>query len=181
MRIQIQEALDSDLVGWQSLVSCWPFWWARWAKASDLRRLKPDKYRPASSCFTGQNYNWWKSQIWDCLWRSCSFMPAESSQVLIPWKHLLGWGGNYEIVASRRNILFFYKHLYIPRECMHIHAWGREGAGGGREKIPSSLHASAEPDTGLPSHDHEMMTRAGIKSQMLNQLSHPGAPREGTF
>ena len=35
---------------------------------------------------------------------------------------------------------------------------------------------SAEPDTGLEPTNHEIITQAKIKSQMLNQLNHPGAP-----
>ena len=47
----------------------------------------------------------------------------------------------------------------------------------GRERIQSRLHTiSMEPDEGLKLLSHEVMTRAETKSQMLNQLSHPGAP-----
>ena len=46
-----------------------------------------------------------------------------------------------------------------------------------RERIPSRLHAvSAEPDAGLRLTNCEVMTRAKMKSRMLNPLSHPGAP-----
>ena len=45
------------------------------------------------------------------------------------------------------------------------------------ERIPSGLHpVSAEPDVGLDLTNRAIMTRAEIKSRMLNQLSHPGAP-----
>ena len=41
---------------------------------------------------------------------------------------------------------------------------------------PGGLHTdSREPDAGLKLMNHEIMTWAKIKSQMLNQLSHPGA------
>ena len=51
---------------------------------------------------------------------------------------------------------------------------GRERS---REGIPSRLHGvSTDPDTGFDTTHHEIMTRAKIKSQMLDWLSHPGAP-----
>ena len=51
------------------------------------------------------------------------------------------------------------------------------GGGAGRQRIPSRLHIdSTEPDMGLNPTNCEIMTRAKIKSRMLNQLSHPGAP-----
>ena len=47
-----------------------------------------------------------------------------------------------------------------------------------RERIPSRLWAvSAEPPEGLKLMNHEIMMGAEIKSQVLNQLSHPGSPR----
>ena len=36
--------------------------------------------------------------------------------------------------------------------------------------------ASTEPDVGLELTNCEMVTWAEVKSQMFNQLSHPGAP-----
>ena len=53
---------------------------------------------------------------------------------------------------------------------------GRGETERGKERIPSRLHAvCAEPDMGLSLMNHE------IKSQMLNQLSHPGAPLATTL
>ena len=50
-----------------------------------------------------------------------------------------------------------------------------------REWIPSRFHAvSTEPDSGLDLGNHETMIWAKIKSQMPNQLSHPGTPRRRT-
>ena len=52
------------------------------------------------------------------------------------------------------------------------------GAGGEerREKIPSRLHAvRAEPAMGPEPPNCEITTRAEIKSQVLNWLSHPDA------
>ena len=49
---------------------------------------------------------------------------------------------------------------------MHEQGRGRERR---REKISSRLHAaSTEPDVGLKLTNHEIMTRAEIKSQRLN-------------
>ena len=46
-----------------------------------------------------------------------------------------------------------------------------------RERIPSRLHAvSVEPDAGRDPTNNEIMTRAKIKSWLLNRLSHPGTP-----
>ena len=51
--------------------------------------------------------------------------------------------------------------------------------GAGRERIPSGLHAvSREPNIGLKPRNHEIMTRAEIKSYLLNQLNHLGAPKQ---
>ena len=53
--------------------------------------------------------------------------------------------------------------------------WGR-GRERRRERIPSKLHAvGTEPDAGLNLTNCEIMTSAESKSQMHNQLSHPGA------
>ena len=49
-----------------------------------------------------------------------------------------------------------------------------------RENILSRLHTvSTKPDAGLEPTNHEIMTRAKIKSQTLHQLSQPGAPKVG--
>ena len=46
----------------------------------------------------------------------------------------------------------------------------------GRERIPSRFStAHAEPDVGLKLMNHEIVTWAEIKSQMLNRLGHTGA------
>ena len=53
---------------------------------------------------------------------------------------------------------------------MHKQRRGREREKG--ERIPSRLcTVSAEPDVGLDPTNHEIMTRAEIKSQTLNQVS----------
>ena len=58
----------------------------------------------------------------------------------------------------------------------------RGGAERGRERVPSRLCAvSAEPDVGLELTNRESRTGAKIKSQMLNQRSHPGTPTVGVF
>ena len=54
-----------------------------------------------------------------------------------------------------------------------MHVRRESGRGRGRESQAGSL-LSMEPDTAQP-HDPEIMTRAEIKSETLNQLSYPGA------
>ena len=55
--------------------------------------------------------------------------------------------------------------------------WGGGGAEGKgeREFWADSAH-STQPDLGAWSHNPEIMIWAETKSQMLNQLSHPGTP-----
>ena len=68
---------------------------------------------------------------------------------------------------------FFNVYLFL-RESESKHGRGRER---GRERIPSRLcTVSSEPDVGLKLINYEIMIWAEIKSQMLNQLSHPGTP-----
>ena len=70
--------------------------------------------------------------------------------------------------------------IYFERESVSTREWrkGREREGDReRERIPSRLcSVSTEPDMALDPTNHKIMTRAEIKSQPLNQLSHPGAP-----
>ena len=51
---------------------------------------------------------------------------------------------------------------------------GAERKGEGESQADSTINT--EPDIGLNLTNHEIMTKAKIKSQTLNQLSHPGAP-----
>ena len=47
-----------------------------------------------------------------------------------------------------------------------------------RERIPNRFHAvNMEPDVGLDSTNHVIMTLADIKSPTPNPLSHPGVPK----
>ena len=56
----------------------------------------------------------------------------------------------------------------------------REREREGRERIPTRFHAvRTEPKVGLKIMNCEIMTLAEIKSQMLNQLNHPGTPQVG--
>ena len=66
--------------------------------------------------------------------------------------------------------IFFLKILF--RE------WASRGTGRGRgrERIPSILCTEHGAQCGASSRNPEIMTWADIKSQMLNFLSHPGAP-----
>ena len=50
------------------------------------------------------------------------------------------------------------------------------GERGQSERISSRLHAGQGARCGTQSHDPEIVTWAKIKSQRLNQLSHPGTP-----
>ena len=51
------------------------------------------------------------------------------------------------------------------------------GGSRGKERISRRLHAQHRAPHGAWSHDPGVVTWAEIKSQMLNWLSHPGAPR----
>ena len=76
-------------------------------------------------------------------------------------------------------ILFLFSsfYLFILREREQGRGRERERERG-RERIPSRLHTlSAEPDVGLEVTNREIVTWAESKSQMLNRLSHPGAPK----
>ena len=54
---------------------------------------------------------------------------------------------------------------------------GAEGEGDTESEAGSRLRAiSTEHNAELELTNHEIMTRGEIKSQMLNRLSHPGAP-----
>ena len=79
---------------------------------------------------------------------------------------------------------FYVKHHWVVLFCFVLNfiylCWER-GAEAERERwrerIPSRLRAvSAEPNAGLELTNHEIMTCAEIKSQMINQMIHPGAP-----
>ena len=71
---------------------------------------------------------------------------------------------------------FILKFIYFERVRVSAHAWAGEGQRD-TERVPSRLHAaSAESDLGLKLPNCEITTWAEIKSQMLNWLSHPGAP-----
>ena len=63
-----------------------------------------------------------------------------------------------------------------------MHMQERKGWREQRERIPSRFCAvSTEPHTGLNLTNFEIVTRAKIKSQMLNRLRHPGALESGGF
>lgn len=57
--------------------------------------------------------------------------------------------------------------------CTHVRMW----AGGEGKSHKQTPPQSAEPDAGLDLMIHKIMTGTGTKSQTLNQLDHPGAPR----
>ena len=70
----------------------------------------------------------------------------------------------------------FLNIVFILERKQASWGWGVEGRDRGRERIPNRLHAQCRAGRGAPSHNLEIMTWAKIKSQMLNWLSHPGAP-----
>ena len=80
-------------------------------------------------------------------------------------------------------INFFLSFIYLfsereregAREATRV--GGRAEREGKRENSKQALCAvHPEPDTGLELRNHEIVTRAEIKSRTLNRLSHPGAP-----
>ena len=72
--------------------------------------------------------------------------------------------------------IYFERERVRARESMSRGGAEREREGE-KEREKESLHTvSTEPCVGLELNDHEIMTRAEIKSWMLNQLSHSGAP-----
>ena len=86
---------------------------------------------------------------------------------------------------TKRQKVFFFLSLLISferkRDRVHVHKWNK-GREKGRKRIPSRLHSvSTEPDARLKLTNHEIMTSAEIKSWMLNQLSHPGAPGQKSW
>ena len=76
------------------------------------------------------------------------------------------------VVVITDSFFNFLKFILRETECKQ--GRGRERR---RQRIPSRLRAvSVEPDQGLGPRNCEIMTRAEIKSQTFNQLSHPGTP-----
>ena len=70
-------------------------------------------------------------------------------------------------------IIFKNVFTYFERE----KEWAEEGKKEGeRENPKQASHHRAEPDARLQLMNHEIMTWTETKSQMLNQLSHPGTP-----
>ena len=69
--------------------------------------------------------------------------------------------------------LFFNVYLFWERTCARA-GKSRDREGG---RVPSRLQpVSPEPDVGFDPMNCEIMTQAEIKSQTLNQQSHPSAP-----
>ena len=66
---------------------------------------------------------------------------------------------------------FFFLSLFILRET----ETARVGAGQNEGKPTQAPHCQHRAQHGTQTHEIEIMTRVEAKSQMLNQLSHPGA------
>ena len=64
--------------------------------------------------------------------------------------------------------LFFILLFWRERKTERKREAGGGGAEGEGERILSRLHAQCGSQCGARFHDHEMMTSAKIKSQMLN-------------
>ena len=67
---------------------------------------------------------------------------------------------------------FFFLLIYFERDRVCKQGWDTESK---RERGSQVGTVHAEPDTGLELTNTEISTWAVIKSQSLNQLSHPGA------
>ena len=81
----------------------------------------------------------------------------------------------FDLGPGSAGVYIFWGEGKGERDREHKQARNR-GRGWG-ERIRSRLHAaSTEPDVGLELTNFEIVTRAEIKSPMLNQLSHPGPP-----
>ena len=71
--------------------------------------------------------------------------------------------------------------LMLSLEREHVQNRVNIRRGRGRERMSSRLHAQHRALYGAGSHNPEIMTWAETKSQMPNQLSHPGAPQNKSF
>jgi len=72
----------------------------------------------------------------------------------------------------------FTNYIYIleREESMHVHVFRGRGRGRKRERISSICPTERGAQHRAQSHDPEIITRAEIKSWVLHQPSHPGAP-----
>ena len=79
---------------------------------------------------------------------------------------------------STHIFFFLFRDVFIPErasECVHASGWGR-GAKRKGERISITLLAECPAWCVAQSHNSGIMAWAKIKSQMLNPVSHPGAP-----
>ena len=65
--------------------------------------------------------------------------------------------------------------LFTSRERQSVRA------GDGKRERERESQAGSEPNTGIEPTIHEILTWVEIKSQMLNQLSHPSAPYHHSY
>ena len=71
-----------------------------------------------------------------------------------------------------KEFLFFFMFIYFEREC----EWGRGTERGRQRESQAGSTLSAKPDVRLKLVNHEIMTWAETKSQLLNRLNHRGTP-----
>ena len=115
---------------------------------------------PLFMCFLNSTYDW-NHMVFPFLWLT------SLSIILLC----------YISVVSNGKMTFFFKFisLFWEREHKRVGEQQRERERQNPKQAPA---VSAEPNVGLKLMNSEIMIRAEIKSQMLNQLSHPGAPKE---
>ena len=120
-----------------------------------------------------------QQQVWEHwlqFWKFYCGLNAIKQHHLLQRNH--SWKEGSVAAANFIGVSYFVLFcLFILRESERERVcalkWGR-GRERGRERILSRLHI--EPDAGLKSMDCDIMIWAKTKCQMLNQLSHPGAP-----
>ena len=128
--------------------------------------FRGSREEPVSLLFpvSGSHWNSWAQDL----------LPPPSNPVIAGWVFL---SLHYFVLlfVSLFHIYLFSKNVYLFSERERRRGEGqRERERGKKSHAGSAL--SAESNVGLDPTNHEIMTSAEIKSQMLNWLSYPGAP-----
>ena len=117
-----------------------------------------------------------RHRIWSRLQGlSCQHRAWHGTQTHDPWDHDLSQSRTLNRLSHPGAPIY---SIFQREDRVHAQV-GYEQSERQRQRILSRLRtARAEPieDEGLEPKNHEIMTRAEIKSLMLNPLSHPGAP-----